>query len=240
VARTVLFLVNEALATPAQLGDAFADRGFDVATFEVVPEDRSDDPAGDVDFPDPRDYDVIAPLGASWPVYDERLRETWVGAEMAMLRDAADAEIPLLGVCFGGQLLAQTFGGSVSRSPRPEIGWYDVLSDAPDVLPGGPWFQWHFDRWTLPPGATELARTPNASQAFRLGRTLALQFHPEVDETLLKNWLAHDRDGDALAAGLQHDQLLSRTTELAGDVATRIRRLVDGFLTHVAGHTRPS
>lgn len=240
MARTVLFLVNEALATPALLGEAFADRGFDVATFEVVPEDRSHDPAGDVDFPDPRDYDVIAPLGASWPVYDERLRDSWVGSEMAMLRDAADADIPVLGVCFGGQLLAQTFGGSVARSPRPEIGWYDVLSDAPDVLPGGPWFQWHFDRWTLPPGATELARTPNASQAFQLGRTLALQFHPEVDNTLLRNWLDQDRDGDALAAGLQHDQLLARTTELAGDVASRIRKLVGGFLTHVAGHSRPS
>ncbi len=85
-----------------------------------------------------------------------------------------------------------------------------------------------------------MARTPNASQAFRLGRTLALQFHPEVDETLLTNWLAADRDGDALAAGLQHDQLLTRTAELAGDVAGRIRRLVDGFLTQVAGQPLPS
>jgi GMP synthase-like glutamine amidotransferase len=240
VARTVLFLVNEALATPALLGEAFAEHGFDVQTFEVVPAERSHDPAGDVAFPDPRDYDVIVPLGASWPVYDERLLQTWVGAEMELLRDAAEAEIPLLGVCFGGQLLAQTFGGTVARSPRPEIGWYDVLSDDPETLPGGPWFQWHFDRWTLPPGATEVARTPNASQAFRLGRTLALQFHPEVDETLLTNWLAADRDGDALAAGLQHDQLLTRTAELAGDVAGRIRRLVDGFLTQVADQPLPS
>jgi GMP synthase-like glutamine amidotransferase len=240
VASKVLFLINEHMATEALLGDAFAAEGFDVDTFEVVPAERADDPAGEVAFPDPAGYDVIVPLGASWPVYDEALRRTWVGTEMQLLRDAADAGIALLGVCFGGQLLAQTFGGSVARSPRPEIGWYDVLSDRPEIVPGGPWFQWHFDRWTLPPGATEIARTPNASQAFVLGRALALQFHPEVDADLLKIWLAADRDGDVMAAGLDHDELLTRTTELAEDTRPRIQALVRGFLTHVAGHPRPS
>jgi GMP synthase-like glutamine amidotransferase len=240
VARKVLFLINEHMATEALLGDAFAEHGFDVETFVVVPPERIDDPAGEVTFPDPRDYDVIVPLGARWPVYDEALRDTWLGTEMQLMRDAADAGIALLGICFGGQLLAQTFGGSVARSPRPEIGWYDVLSDRPEIVPGGPWFQWHFDRWTLPPGATELARTPNASQAFVLGRTLALQFHPEVDADLLKAWLADDRDGDTAAAGLTHDELLTRTAELTDDISVRIRGLVRGFLTHVAGHSLPS
>ncbi|AFM17900.1 GMP synthase family protein [Mycolicibacterium chubuense NBB4] len=240
VAPTVLFLVNEHVATEALLGEAFAEHGFDVETFEVVPPERDDDPAGDVTFPEPGGYDVIVPLGSRWPVYDEALRNSWVGTEMALLREAADAGVALLGVCFGGQLLAQTFGGSVARSPRPEVGWYDVLSDRPDIVPGGPWFQWHFDRWTLPPGATELARTPNSSQAFVLGRTMALQFHPEVDTELLTRWLAEDHDGDVAAAGLDHDQLLTRTTELADDTAVRIRALVRGFLTRVAGHSLPS
>jgi GMP synthase-like glutamine amidotransferase len=235
VAPKVLFLLNEHMATEALLGEAFADHGFDVDTFEVVPAERSDHPAGEVNFPDPAAYDVIVPLGATWPVYDQALLDTWVDTEMQLLREAADAGIGLLGVCFGGQLLAQTFGGTVARSPRPEIGWYDVLSENPDIVPGGQWFQWHFDRWTLPPGATEIARTPNASQAFVLGRTLALQFHPEVDAALLTRWLAADRDGDVIAAGLDHDQLIERTTDLARDNASRIRALVRGFLAHVAG-----
>jgi len=234
VAPRVLFLVNEHIATEALLGEAFTEHGFDVDTFDVVPAERSDNPAGDVTFPDPTGYDVIVPLGASWPVYDTTLVDTWVGAEMQLMRDAADAGIALLGVCFGGQLLAQTFGGSVARSPRPEIGWYDVLSERPDIVPGGQWFQWHFDRWTLPPDATEIARTPNSSQAFTLGRTLALQFHPEVDAELLAGWLAADRDGDAIAAGLDHDELLSHTAELTRETRPRIRNLVSGFLTHVA------
>ena len=148
VASKVLFLRNEHLATEAMLGEAFADQGFDVEVFEVVPAERIDDPAGDVTFPDPTGYDVIVPLGARWPVYDDALRRSWVGAEMQLVRDAADAGVALLGVCFGGQLLAQAFGGSVARSTDPEIGWYDVTSDKPDLIPGGPWFQWHFDRWT--------------------------------------------------------------------------------------------
>ncbi len=240
VAPKVLFLVNEHLATEALLGEAFAESGFDVDTFTVVPAERVDDPAVDVTFPDPVGYDVIVPLGARWPVYDEALRRTWVGGETKLVRDAADAGVSLLGVCFGGQLLAEAFGGSVERSSVPEIGWYDVDSDRPELVPGGSWFQWHFDRWTLPPGATEIARTANSSQAFVLGRALALQFHPEIDAKLLDVWLADDRDGEVVGAGLSHAELRERTTELADDVATRIRALVRGFLTNVARQPCPS
>jgi GMP synthase-like glutamine amidotransferase len=240
VAPKVLFIYNEHLATEALLGEAFTECGFDVDTFEVVPAERVDDPAGDVTFPDAGGYDVIVPLGARWPVYDNALRRTWVGAETQLVRDAADAGVALLGVCFGGQLLAQAFGGSVARSMTPEIGWYDIHTDHPEMVPGGPWFQWHFDRWTLPPGATEVARTANSSQAFVLGRALALQFHPEIDLKLLDLWLADDRDGEVVGVGLSHDELRERTTELTDDVATRIRGLVRGFLTHVARQPCPS
>jgi len=240
VAPRVLFLRNEHIATEALLGEAFTEHGFDVETFDVVPAERSDDPAGDVTFPDPAGYDVLVPLGASWPVYDEALRSTWVGAEMQLMRDAAERGTALLGVCFGGQLIAQAFGGTVARSSHPEIGWHDVHSDRPDLVPGGPWFQWHFDRWTLPPGATELARTSNASQAFALGRAMALQFHPEVDADLLKVWLAADHNGEVATAGLTHDELFSRTAELAEDAASRIRGLVRGFLSYAAGQPLPS
>jgi GMP synthase-like glutamine amidotransferase len=240
VAPKVLFLCNEHLATEALLGDAFTDQGFDVEVFEVVPAARVGDPAVDVTFPDAGGYDVVVPLGARWPVYDDTLRRTWVGAETQLVRDAADAGVALLGVCFGGQLLAQAFGGSVARSTEPEIGWYDVTSDSPDLVPGGPWFQWHFDRWTLPPGATEIARTANASQAFVLGRALALQFHPEVDSELLERWLADDIDGEVASVGRTHDELRSRTTELADDAASRVGDLVRGFVTHVVRQPCPS
>jgi GMP synthase-like glutamine amidotransferase len=241
MAPQVLFIHNEHLATAGMLGDAFTECGFDVATFGVVPAERVDEPDIDVTFPDPTHYDAIVPLGARWPVYDEVLRQRWVGAEMAMMRDAADAGVPTLGVCFGGQLLAQTFGGSVARATTPEIGWYEVSSDDESLIPGGRWFQWHFDRWTVPPGATEIARTANSSQAFLLGRALALQFHPELDSDLLEKWLSVDREGEEVATvGLTHDELRSATTEHVDSAARRIRGLVRGFLSHVARQPCPS
>jgi GMP synthase-like glutamine amidotransferase len=240
VAPRVLFIYNEHLATEALLGDAFTECGFDVATFEVVPPERVHEPVLDVTFPDPTDYDVLVPLGARWPVYDEALRGAWVGAEMTMMRDAADAGVPTLGVCFGGQLLAAAFGGSVSRAVTPEIGWYHVASDQDELVPSGPWFQWHFDNWSLPPGATEIARTPNSSQAFVLGKALALQFHPELDRALLERWLAADRDGEVAGVGLSHDELRLGTTEFEPTAARRIRKLVRGFLSRVAGQSCPN
>ena len=101
----------------------------------------------------------------------------------------------MLGVCFGGQLLATALGGSVTRSLHPEVGWHEVRSDTPDLVPGGPWFQWHFDRFTPPPNARLVARNDRAAQAFTHGRALGLQFHPEVDEALVQRWIAEDSDG---------------------------------------------
>ncbi len=148
VASKVLFIYNEHLATEGLLGEAFTDHGFDVDAFEVVPAERIDSPAGDVTFPDPTGYDVIVPLGARWPVYDEALRRTWVGSEMQLISDAADAGVALLGVCFGGQLLAQALGwvrckvvqlrrsaGTTSPATIPD--WYPADRGSSGTSTGG-------------------------------------------------------------------------------------------------------
>ena len=75
----------------------------------------------------------------------------------------------------------------------PEIGWYDIVSDVPEVIAAGPWLQWHSDVVTVPPGAEELARSAVGPQAWRIGRTLCTQFHPEATETMLARWSARRR-----------------------------------------------
>ena len=133
-----------------------------------------------------------------------------------MVRDATAAGVGVLGVCFGGQLVAQALGGTATRSANPELGWYRVDSSAPFIAEG-PWFQWHSDRWTTPPGAIEIARNANAPQAFVAGSALALQFHPELDGPLLEQWLADDQDGDVARLGVDVDELRARTSELSDE-----------------------
>lgn len=227
----MLFLRNDPSATEGLLGEVFTESGFEVDRFAVVPPDRTDDPTPAVVFPDPLGYDVIVPLGARWAVYDRRLIRGWVAAEIDMVQRALAAGAGVLGICFGGQLLAQALGGAVERSPRPELGWCAVHSDDPGLVPAGPWFQWHFDRLVAPPGAVEIARNDSATQAFVHGRAMGLQFHPEVDSALVRRWIAEDDDGDIARLGLDADEIRGRTAELADDAARRLRLLVAGFLS---------
>lgn len=220
MSRRVLFIYNDPTAPEAMLGEAFAQRGFDIDTC-----------TGTAELPDPLNYDVVVPLGSRFAVHDPA-NAAWVEPEMALVRHAVAAGVGVLGVCFGGQLVARALGGTVDRSPAPELGWYAVDSQVP-FISAGPWFQWHSDRWTLPAGAVEVARNDNASQAFISGSALALQFHPELDAPLLELWLAEDSDGDAARLGVDIDELRTRTGAEHDAAADRLGTLVTGFLTHV-------
>ena len=235
MAKKVLFLYNDPIAPEAMLGNAFSECGYDVESFEVVPAAAAQDPTFDVTFPDPRGYDAVVPLGARWSVNDADRGLDWIASEAAMVRDAHAAGVPLLGVCFGGQLLAHALGGSVSRSPSPEIGWYDLDSSRTDLVPTGPWFQWHFDRFRVPDDAREIARNRNASQAFVLGRTMGIQFHPELDEELLELWLAGDGRDEIAELGHTAERLREATVHEVDGAAKRVNALVRGFVDTVAG-----
>ncbi len=188
-------------------------------------------------WPDVDDADLIVALGSDWSVYWDHVAGP-VGAEVALLRKAHERGVPVLGICFGSQLLATALDGTVSRSPRPdqEIGWFDVapVEGAPAVL-GGRWFQWHYDRWTLPLDAELLATTPGANQAFRLGRTVATQFHPEVTAGIVARWAASGDAGELLAQGIEVAALVADTERMEADVRPRAYALVDWFCREVVG-----
>jgi GMP synthase-like glutamine amidotransferase len=150
-----------------------------------------------------------------------------------MLCKAHEAGVPLLGICFGGQALAAALGGSVERAPRAEIGWVDVETDDASVVGPGPWFQFHYDRFLLPPGAVDVARNEVCSQAFTIGRSMGLQFHPEISVHELELWLGNGGDAEVRSQGLEPEALLEEMRREEPASFGRTRDLVDGFLARM-------
>lgn len=229
-----LVIAHDHLSSPALLTAGLEAAGFELTVHLVVTPDRFASPDVRSSFPELAGFDLIVALGAPWSVYDIARIGTWVTTEQQYLSAADRAGVPVLGVCFGGQLLAQAHGGTVTRSDDPEIGWTQVLTDAPELVESGPWFQWHFDRWELPDGARELARNERASQAFTLRRNLAVQFHPELDEKTLIGWLDNGGVDSARANGVDPDELVAATVANEPAAAERADRLVRRFLDQIA------
>lgn len=143
-------------------------------------------------------YDGLVVLGGSMNV-DEVEAYPNLAAEVEMIREAIAADIPVLGICLGAQLLAKALGGSVYPNQHAEIGWSEVqptqLAEADALLK---WlrgketiFQWHGDTFTLPPDCELLATSQLCHhQAFRFGdKVYGFQFHLEADADLIERWL---------------------------------------------------
>jgi GMP synthase-like glutamine amidotransferase len=180
---------------------------------------------------DPRNYDLVVSLGSERSAYDDAL--PWVPREAALLRDAFDVDVPVLGICFGAQMLARALGGRALRNERAEIGWVPIRSDDPALFAEGPWFQWHHDTFTPPPGAALRASSPAGPQAYTISRSLGVQFHPEVTIPIVEEWIALGAD-QLVRHGVDPDRLLAETREREADNRSRAWRLLDAFVDRVA------
>ena len=180
--RPGLVLQHGDWGPPAILGDWAEQRGIALRVHRI-----DHDPEPELDSPA-----FVASLGSKYSPADTHVAA--VAAELELIDEAVRRGIPVLGLCFGGQVLATVLGGSVERAPEPELGWHRVQSRAPEVVPEGPWLQWHYERFTLPPGAHELSRTERALQAFVDGPHLGVQFHPESTIEIVQEWARLDRE----------------------------------------------
>jgi GMP synthase-like glutamine amidotransferase len=222
-ARRALVLQHEAPTPPGLVADWLDAHAIDMEVRRIDLEDPQ---------VDPRDYDVIVSLGSEFAAFDDS--RAFVSREARLMARALEADVPILGLCFGGQLLARVLGGEVYRGTRAEIGWLPVRTDQPDLVPSGPWFQWHFDLMTAPPGATVVAESDVGLQAFVAGRSLGLQFHPEVTPEIMDEWVRayrHELD----AEGVDPDALLEETNRRAEESRRTSWSLLDAYLDRVAG-----
>ncbi len=152
-----------------------------------------------LDDPDPRlpalgEVSGVVVMGG--PMDADDVRHPGLVAERRLLAAAVDADVPVLGVCLGMQILALALGARLHLRHGSEVGFapVDVVADDPvlGALGTRPTvLHWHSDAVDLPSGATLLASTPTTPvQAFRAGSALGLQFHPEVTRSMLDLWLA--------------------------------------------------
>jgi GMP synthase-like glutamine amidotransferase len=188
-------------------------------------------------LPKVNDLSAAIVLGTPISVRDYRSHE-YLTRLFAFMSDAVLRDLPLLAICFGGQLLARVLGAEVTRNPVREIGLYqteltsdglndklfDSLGSSLEV------FHWHADTFQIPSGATLLATGKTCTnQAFRKGNAVGVQFHiePRADEIPL--WC------DAYAAelaeeGLTKDQIVKDYQDKADQMKTLSYRLMQNFL----------
>jgi GMP synthase (glutamine-hydrolysing) len=148
--------------------------------------------------PDPTDYDAMIAMGGPQHVGQNDRYPYLVGATAA-IRRAVDNEIPYLGLCLGGQLLASAMGAQVRPHISTTVGFYEVffteVGKRDPLFAGLPGYQqvfhWHEDTFDIPQGAVQLATneyTPN--QVFRFGRhAYGTQFHIEATPSMFDVWL---------------------------------------------------
>lgn len=140
------------------------------------------------------DHDLVVVLGSPRGVYEAE-EHPWIAAELEFIRSLLETKTPLIGICFGAQLIAACLGREVRKMVAGPIRGWRRNDAAVSGLWRGPWFRWHGDRFDFPQGAEILASDGDLPQAFQVASAVAVQFHPEVDEDIIRDWIAEARAG---------------------------------------------
>ena len=205
---------NDLQVPPGHIERVIRDRGHG---FELVCLDEGDQ------LPDLDQVEAVVVLGGEMGVYDVAAFP-YLLEEKAFLTAAVEAGIPVLGVCLGCQLLAESLGGSAYLADGPELTLaplpVEVDDEVVSLLAGGPTLTIHRDTWDLPPGGTLIARSDRYNQAFRFGSALGIQSHPEVDEAIVESWMTRAA-GEKVAReeGLDASAVLTSFRSVADEVS---------------------
>jgi GMP synthase (glutamine-hydrolysing) len=224
----VLVIEHEATCPPALFGTWLEEAGCELVVCRPYAGDRLSALA---------EYDALLVLGGSMAATDA---QPWLAPLRDVVRDAAAAEVPTLGICLGHQICAVAYGGTVEPNPRGQqlglldIGWTPAAAEdrlfGPSSTPRRG-VQWNDDLVTrLPDDAVLLAATPAGEvQAARYASTVwGVQWHPEVDRAVLEVW-AHDDEERHVAAGIDQERVLVEIGDARAELEKAWRPLAEGF-----------
>jgi GMP synthase (glutamine-hydrolysing) len=231
--KPVALLQHDRTQRPGFLLDYLNETGIPSVTF--TPEEGHDVPRS------ARDFSGLVLLGSQHSVND---RLPWIDKEVALVRDAMAADIPVLGHCFGGQLIAKSLGATVCRNAWANIGWSRLrvtphartLFGASEIVA----FNWHHETFSIPQGAHRTLFGEHClNKAFSIGKHLAFQCHFEVTEDIVREWCSNANAELEAAAGpavQRRHEILSRLR----DTLPSLHRVARQVYRHWAsGLTRP-
>lgn len=233
--KPVAIFEHDPGVTPGFLADYLAQRHI---PFEIIAVHR-----GETIPNAPDGYAGLAFMGGPMSVNDPL---PWIAEELALICTAMAAQVPVLGHCLGGQLMAKALGGMVGYNGQWEIGWGRV--DALENETARRWlgagitgfdaFLWHYETFSIPEGAVRILQSAGcANQAFAIGPHLAMQFHVEITPALVQQWVnKHARRLDRIQSPYAQPAatILADLAQKTAAQQAIARRLYDRWLTGLA------
>ena len=229
--KPIVVLQNEDMAPPGYLGDALDRRGVEWRAVRLH--------AGD-SVPGVHDVSGVAMLGGPMGVYDDEEFPFLLDAKRFLV-ECTKADVPVLGICLGCQMLADALGGRAYLADRAEIVFAPIEPtpegfDDPVVaaLAGRRTIRYHQDTFDVPPGATLLATGGGFDQGFRMGSAVGLQPHPEVTPELFDGWVGTERGRQrAIELGADPDAVISAFTAAESEAAVTAELVFDAWIDEV-------
>lgn len=199
----VSFFQNSKSGGPGLIGEYAEERGWPIR--QVIGFEQASGVAAE-----PMRDDVVVFLGSPRSAFE--MDEPWIAHEFHLMKRLLAFGTPVLGVCFGAQLMARVIGGEVRTMDQAFRGWHANEAVA-DPLWRGPWLRWHNDRIFLPAGVEPLATSEGIVQGFAHANAVGMQFHPEITPPMLRQWIEGSTGNTATEAMAEAERILNADFE---------------------------